>query len=76
MLRLAKLCIWAMLAAALTLWSLKNVSAVDNAEPPKGHPDSSQWADLFAPDLSNAIFPAGVWSWQDGVLTATEDQCI
>jgi len=76
MLRLAKLCIWAMLAAALTLWSLKNVSAEDNAEPPKGHPDSSQWADLFAPDLSNAIFPAGVWSWQDGVLTATEDQCI
>jgi hypothetical protein len=31
---------------------------------------------LFAPDLSNADFPAGVWTCADGVLTASEDQCI
>lgn len=40
------------------------------------HPDSSQWSPLFANDLSDAKFPPGIWSCQDGVLTATEDQCI
>lgn len=44
--------------------------------PPTSHPDSANWEDLFAPDLSNATFPQGVWSFRDGVLTATEDQCI
>lgn len=35
------------------------------------------WQPLFAKDLSNADFPKGVWSiTEDGVLTATEDQCI
>lgn len=53
-------------------------TAVQAAEPPvpQGHPDSSHWMALFAPDLSNAIYPKGVWSMEDGVLTATEDQCI
>ncbi len=48
------------------------------AEPAKvkGHPDSSKWDSLFADDLSNAIYPKGIWSAQDGVLTATEDQFI
>lgn len=40
------------------------------------HPDSSQWAPLFAADLSDATFPTGVWSCEEGVFTATEDQCI
>ncbi len=31
---------------------------------------------LFADDLSNADYRAGVWSIEDGVITATEDQCI
>lgn len=44
--------------------------------PPKAHPDSSGWENLFAPDLSNTIRPEGVWSVTEGVLTATEDQCI
>ena len=35
-----------------------------------------QWTDLFAADLSNAVFPAGVWTVSDGVLTASEDQAI
>jgi len=43
---------------------------------PKTHPDSKGWEDLLKPDLSNAIHPKGVWSFDDGVLTATEDQCI
>ena len=38
--------------------------------------EESDWQPLFADDLSNADFPAGVWSIKDGVITATEDQCI
>jgi hypothetical protein len=50
--------------------------------PPKGpaaaltHPDVAGWPDLFAADLSNAEYPAGVWTVADGVLTASEDQAI
>ncbi len=42
------------------------------------HPDTSGegWKDLFNRDISNAIFPAGVWSNTDGVLTATKDEAI
>ena len=31
---------------------------------------------LFNEDLSNAIFPEGIWTIQDGVMTASEDQAI
>jgi hypothetical protein len=31
---------------------------------------------LFAADLSNASYPEGVWSFVNGVLTATEDKAI
>jgi hypothetical protein len=48
----------------------------DDAMPVKTHPDSSGWRSLFAADLSDAIFPKGVWSIQNGELTATEDQNI
>ena len=41
-----------------------------------GHPDVTGWADLFQPDLSNAEFPAGAWTFAGGVLTASEDQAI
>ncbi len=44
--------------------------------PPKAHPDSKGWENLIAPDLSNTVHPKGVWSFDHGVLTATEDQCI
>lgn len=40
------------------------------------HPNVSDWPDLFAADLSNAEFPAGVWTVADGVLTASEDQAV
>ena len=43
---------------------------------PKVHPDSKGWQDLLAEDLSDAVFPKGVWSFTGGVLTATEDQCL
>jgi len=35
-----------------------------------------QNAELFAADLSNADYPAGIWTFSEGILTATEDQCI
>ena len=40
------------------------------------HPDTRGWAALFAADLSDAEFPAGVWTVTEGVLTASEDQPI
>ena len=42
----------------------------------KMHPDISNWQDLFAPDLSNTVFPEGVWTSENGILTASEDQAI
>lgn len=48
----------------------------DDSVPPKTHPDSSGWQKLFADDLSDAIYPKGIWSLENGELTATEDQCI
>ena len=46
--------------------------------PPEKHPDANAqgWADLFNADLSNAIYPDGIWSVTNGELTATEDQHI
>ncbi|MHC4594857.1 MAG: family 16 glycoside hydrolase [Planctomycetota bacterium] len=42
----------------------------------KAHPDVSKWQDLFAPDLSDAVFPEGIWVSENGILTASEDQAI
>ena len=41
-------------------------------------PDSEaeEWTPLFAGDLSDAEFPAGVWTISDGELTASEDKLI
>lgn len=40
------------------------------------HPDSSSWPALFAPDLSDADFPKGVWTIVNDELTASQDQVI
>jgi hypothetical protein len=42
------------------------------------HPDTSGkgWKDVFKSDLSNAGYPAGVWSETDGVITATKDEAL
>ncbi len=34
------------------------------------------WKNLFEDDLSNAAYKAGVWTAENGVLTASEDECI
>ena len=40
------------------------------------HPNTRKWPALFAKDLTNAIFPEGIWTSEDDVLTASEDQAI
>lgn len=44
--------------------------------PLAGHPDTATWQPLFAADFSDANFPEGIWTVEDGVLTASEDQSI
>jgi hypothetical protein len=46
------------------------------AVPLRSHPDSAGWPSLFAEDLSNAVYPKGVWSFRKSELAATEDHCI
>ncbi len=40
------------------------------------HPDTKSWTDLFAADLANADRSKDIWTFEDGVLTASEDQAI
>lgn len=44
--------------------------------PPTSHPDTSNWDDLFAADLSNAVYADTVWSYTNGILTAEYDENI
>lgn len=48
----------------------------DTACEPFTHPDTTGWKDLFEQDLSNAITRRNVWTFEDGVLTASKDQAI
>jgi hypothetical protein len=47
-----------------------------NSYPLEKHSKSKNWTPLFSDDLSNAIYPEGVWSYDKGVFTATEDQFL
>lgn len=49
--------------------------AQEKAEAEKKAPEN-EWSALFADDLSNAIAPEGIWTFEDGILTASEDQNI
>jgi hypothetical protein len=63
-----------LLAALALIWSkdlYAQASSKDRSEIAR-----AEWVDLFKPDLSNAVKPANVWSMENGVLTAAEDQCI
>ena len=57
---------------------LLSVAAVATSEPKaaKDASDKDKWETLFAGDLSDAAFPKGVWSVKDGILSATQDECI
>lgn len=37
---------------------------------------AQKFTPLFSDDLSNAIFPEGIWTVENGVITASEDQCV
>ena len=47
-------------------------------EGPVLHPNTAGkgWVRLFNDGLTNAIYPKGVWSVTDSVLTATKDEAI
>ncbi len=42
------------------------------------HPDTSEngWVNMFNSNLTNADYPAGVWSDSAGIITATKDEAI
>jgi len=46
------------------------------AQEPLTHPDTAGWQELFAPDLSNAVKPDGVWTFENGELTASKDEAL
>lgn len=50
----------------------------DKNAPALKHPDTSGegWASLFNDSLTDAIYPAGVWSNTAGVITATRDEAL
>ncbi|MEA1951433.1 MAG: DUF1080 domain-containing protein [Planctomycetota bacterium] len=64
-----------LLAVCLAITLSSMAPAADGVRTKK-HPDSSKWQDLFTTSLDNAIFPEGIWSFEDGVLTASKDQAI
>ena len=42
------------------------------------HPNTSGkgWSNLFNDSLTNAVYPPGIWSITDGVITATKDEAL
>ena len=58
-------------------FSLMNVFAFAQRDFDK-HPNTSGkgWVNMFNDSLTNAIYPPGVWSITDGVMTATKDEAI
>jgi hypothetical protein len=52
------------------------LACADKEVAPGNSEDTEGRSPLFKKDLSDAIYPKGVWSFKEGVLTATEDQCI
>ncbi len=62
----------------LASFSLLLVAPLRAQSPPKGHPNPSGggWQYLFESDLSDANYPKGVWTVEDGVLTASADKAI
>jgi hypothetical protein len=63
-------------AAALLVSVLATATAAQSPLPATGHPDTEAWNALFGQNLSDARFPKGVWTIENGVLTASEDQAI
>jgi hypothetical protein len=63
-------------ASPPSLVQFKNIYIKELPPETASSASSMGWSDLFKDDLSNAIYPDGIWSFKDGILTATEDQAI
>ena len=57
-------------------WGCVGTVQAGEALPLQAHPDTTGWENLFTADLSNAIYPKGVWTVENGELTASKDECI
>lgn len=68
--------------AAASAAVLALVACAQSADPMAttvAHPEDtsgSEWTPLFQEGLEDAIVPDGIWTVQDGVLTASEDKAI
>jgi hypothetical protein len=60
----------ALSAVLLTALGLTCGSTIGQGGATKGHPDTTGWKDLFAPDLSNSVIEPGGWVWEKGELVA------
>ncbi len=67
---------YCLLAAMLLLVQSCQKEAPQPTLPLTAHPDTASWTNIFAQDLSDANAPEGIWTIEDGVLTASEDQAI
>ncbi|HAQ18518.1 MAG TPA: DUF1080 domain-containing protein [Prolixibacteraceae bacterium] len=65
-----------MIALSLLAIMSSGLSARDKKKDGSVHPNSEKWENLFKNDLSNATFPKGIWTCDNGVFTASEDQAI
>jgi hypothetical protein len=66
----------AMIAFTLVAIVSSGLSADDKKKNDSVHPNTDDYENLFKKDLSNATFPKGIWTFEDGILTASEDQAI
>jgi hypothetical protein len=64
------------LSILLTCLFLTGLQAQQPSISPAAGPETGDWHALFSEDLSNAVYPAGVWTITDGILTASQDECI
>lgn len=63
----------------LVLAVIVSVACMSNLAPAgekKAGENSGAWKPLFSADLSDAVYPKGVWTVTDGVLTAGKDEAI
>ena len=60
----------------IACFAVTYVTAQESKYPLKKHPNSKKWDQLFDEQLSNAVYPEGVWSLANGEFTATEDQFL
>ncbi|MBC8004943.1 MAG: DUF1080 domain-containing protein, partial [Verrucomicrobia bacterium] len=65
-----------MIALLLLAIMSTGLSAKNKKSNGKVHPNSTKWESLFKADLSDADTKKGVWTFDQGVLTASEDEAI